>query len=88
MIRSVRWTIERKAFSWGPAKAEGIFIFSRGFGGVMDGYGMMGRGFGLTLPMGWLGMGLFTLIPIGFLVLLVLGEEATCPSCGAASKRN
>ncbi len=51
----------------------GIFIFSRGYGGMMDGYGMMGRGFGFISPMGWLGMGLFTLIPIGFLVLLVLG---------------
>jgi uncharacterized membrane protein len=51
----------------------GIFMFSRGFGGMMGGYGMMGRGFGYTSSLGWLGMALFTLIPIGFLVLLVLG---------------
>lgn len=51
----------------------GIFMFGHGFGGMMGGYGMMGRGFGFTSPMGWLGMGLFTLIPLGFLVLLALG---------------
>jgi hypothetical protein len=52
---------------------SGIFMFSHGYGGMMNGYGIMGRGFGFMSPLGWLGMLLFTLFPIGVLVLLVLG---------------
>jgi hypothetical protein len=56
----------------------GIFMLGRswsvGYGGMM-GPGMMG-GFGYWNPFGFLGMALMWLIPIGLLVLLVLGAVA------------
>ncbi|HEX9597604.1 MAG TPA: zinc ribbon domain-containing protein [Anaerolineales bacterium] len=74
----------------------GISLFGggRGYGGWgMMGPGMMG-GWGFS-PLGWIGMGFMWLIPIGFLVLTVLGivwlarsvggtaaPTRTCPSCG------
>jgi uncharacterized membrane protein len=45
-----------------------------GYGGMM-GPGMMG-GFGYWNPLGFIGMALMWLIPIGLLVLLVLGAVA------------
>ncbi|HEX9028120.1 MAG TPA: zinc ribbon domain-containing protein [Anaerolineales bacterium] len=53
---------------------SGLIFFSRGFGGMMGGYGygMMGRGFGYHSPFGFFGSALFMLIPIGFVILLVL----------------
>jgi hypothetical protein len=44
--------------------------------GMMDRYGMMGRGFGVLNPLEWLGIALMWLIPIGVLVVLVLGSIA------------
>ena len=71
----------------------------RGYGGWgMMGPGMMG-GWGFS-PFGWIGMAFMWLIPIGFLVLAVLGviwlvraigsgnqsalHGQACPSCGRA----
>jgi hypothetical protein len=43
-------------------------------GSMMGGYGMMGRGFGFGFsPLGWLGMGLMWILPVGILFLVVLG---------------
>ena len=57
---------------------SGIFMMGRfwigGYGGMM-GPGMMG-GFGYWNPFGFFGMALMWLIPIGVLVLLVLGAVA------------
>lgn len=69
-----------------------------GYGRGMMGPGMMG-GWGFS-PFGWIGMALMWLIPIGFLVLTVLGivwlvraigsgnqsgrPGQACPSCGHA----
>lgn len=76
----------------------GISLFGgRGYGSWgMMGPGMMG-GWGFA-PFGWIGMGFMWLIPVGFLVLTVLGivwlaqsvgsgnnppaPTKTCPSCG------
>lgn len=56
----------------------GVFMLGRswtgGYGGMM-GPGMMG-GFGFWNPLGFIGMALMWLIPIGLLVLLVLGAVA------------
>ena len=56
----------------------GIFMGGRswtgGYGGMM-GPGMMG-GFSFWNPLGFIGMALMWLIPIGLLVLLVLGAVA------------
>jgi uncharacterized membrane protein len=68
----------------------------RGYGWGMMGPGMMGGG-GFS-PFGWIGMALMWLIPIGFLVLALLGivwlvraigsgnqsapVNQACPSCG------
>jgi zinc ribbon protein len=70
----------------------------RGYGGWgMMGPGMMDGGWGYS-PFGWIGMIFMGLIPVGFLVLTVLGivwlvrsigsgtnpptPAKTCPSCG------
>ncbi|MBI5839824.1 MAG: zinc ribbon domain-containing protein [Chloroflexi bacterium] len=77
----------------------GISLFGggRGYGGWgMMGPGMMG-GWGFA-PFGWIGMLFMWLVPVGFLVLTVLGivwlvrtlgsgnnppaSTKTCPSCG------
>ena len=47
-----------------------------GYGGMMGGYGMMGRGYGFYNPLGWLGMALMWLVPVGIIVLLVVGVAA------------
>jgi len=56
----------------------GLFMMGRfwagGYGGMM-GPGMMGR-FGYMNPLGFFGMALMWLIPIGVLVLLVIGAVA------------
>jgi hypothetical protein len=56
----------------------GIFMMGRfgagGFGGMM-GPGMM-SGFGYYNPLGFFGMALMWLIPVGFLVLVVFGVVA------------
>lgn len=76
----------------------GISLFGggRGYGGWgMMGPGMMGWGYS---PFAWIGMSFMWLVPIGFLVLTVLGivwlvqsvgsgsnppaTTKTCPSCG------
>ena len=44
-----------------------------GYGGMMGGYGMMGRGFGWMNPLGWFGMALMWLLPLGILSLVVVG---------------
>ena len=51
----------------------GVPLFgSRTWGyGMMDGFGMMGRGF--LNPLGWFGMAFMMLIPLGLLVLLAAG---------------
>jgi hypothetical protein len=48
------------------------------YGGMMGGYGYGGmmNGFGFTSPFGFFGMALMWLIPIGLLVLVVLGVVA------------
>jgi hypothetical protein len=46
-----------------------------GYGGMMGGPGMMG-GFGYMHPFGWSGMLLGWLIPVGVIVLLVIGAVA------------
>jgi uncharacterized membrane protein len=51
----------------------GIFMFGNGYGGMMGGYGMMGRSYSFMSPLGWLGMALFILLSVGALVLLVIG---------------
>lgn len=74
----------------------GSLLGGQGYGGWgMMGPGMMGWGFA---PFGWIGMIFMWLIPVGFLVLTVLGitwlvrtlgggnnpptPAKTCPSCG------
>ncbi len=63
-------------FSW---VSRTFFGFSRvgfdrfGSDGMMGGYGMMGHGLGFYSPMGWFGMGLMWLIPLGLLALLIAG---------------
>ncbi len=68
-----------------------------GYGGWGMGPGMMGWGYA---PFGWIGMIFMALIPLGFLVLTVLGivwlvravsgnfpapaAASTCPNCGKA----
>lgn len=56
------------------------FVWQLIFPGTYAGYGMMGRGYGMYMPMmgygfgfGILGMLLMWLIPLGILVLIVLG---------------
>ncbi len=72
----------------------------RGYGGWgMMGPGMMG-GWGFS-PFGWIGMAFMWLIPVGFLVLTVLGivwvvksiggaippaHAVTCPNCGRGAQ--
>ena len=74
----------------------GLFGGGRGYGGWgMMGPGMMG-GWGFS-PFAWIGMSFMWLVPIGFLVLTVLGivwlvravgrgnttaPSRACPSCG------
>ena len=64
---------------------------------MMDGYGMMGRGFGWMAAFGWLGMALVWVIPLGLSSLVILGVASlvknlsgsgkpavppqTCPTC-------
>ncbi len=50
-----------------------FFLFGGRYGGMMRGYGMMGPGFGHMFPFGWIGMLLGLVIPVGLLVLLVVG---------------
>jgi hypothetical protein len=50
-------------------------FWSGGYGGMMRGPGMMG-GFGYMNPLGFFGMALMWLIPVGVLVLLVVGAVA------------
>jgi len=77
----------------------GLWMMGRfwtgGYGGMMGGTGMMG-GYGYMHPFGWGGMFLAWLIPVGVVVLLVVGAVAlinnlnrtanspsrTCPNCG------
>jgi hypothetical protein len=47
-----------------------------GYGGFGRFHGMMGDGFGYFSPFGFLGMGLMMLVPLGLIVLLVLGGVA------------
>lgn len=47
-----------------------------GYGGMMGGYGMMGRGSGYYNPLGWLGMVFMWLVPLGIVILLVVGVVA------------
>jgi hypothetical protein len=60
----------------------GMFMMGRtwtgGYGGMMGngGYGGMMNGFGFMSPFGFFGMALMWLIPIGLLVLVVLGAVA------------
>ena len=66
----------------------------RGGWGMMGPYGMMGWGYS---PFGWFGMLFMWLIPVGFIVLTILGitwlarnvgnttppsSQSPCPSCG------
>jgi zinc-ribbon domain len=57
----------------------GIFMMGRfgtgGYGGMMGPGGMMG-GYGYQNPLGFFGMALMWLIPLGFLVLVVFGVVA------------
>jgi len=53
----------------------GVFRFGWR-GGMMDGWGWMGRGHGIFFPFGFLGMGLMMLWPVALIVLLVLGGVA------------
>jgi len=46
------------------------------YAGFGRGHGMMGDGFGYFSPFGFLGMGLMLLLPVGLIVLLVLGGVA------------
>lgn len=50
-----------------------FFLFRGRYGGMMGGYGMMGPGFGYMFPFGWIGMLLGLLVPVGLIVLLVVG---------------
>ena len=55
------------------------FLWQLIFPGAYTGYGMMGRGYGMHMPMmgyggfGFFGMLFMWLIPLGILVLIVLG---------------
>jgi hypothetical protein len=54
------------------------FLWQWIFPGAYSGYGMMGRGYGMHMPMmgyGFMPLGMFFLwlIPLGLLVLIVLG---------------
>jgi len=42
-------------------------------GGMVGRYPMMGHDSGFWMPFGWLGMGFMWLLPLGVLVLLILG---------------
>ncbi len=56
----------------------GLWMMGRfwgGYGGMMGGPGMMG-GYGYMHPFGWGGMLLGWLIPVGVIVLLVVGAVA------------
>ncbi len=57
-----------------PSLFMGRF-WTGGYGGMMSGPGMMG-GFGYLNPLGFLGMALMWLVPVGVLVLLVVGVAA------------
>ena len=57
-----------------PSLLMGRF-WTGGYGGMMGGPGMMG-GFGYLNPLGFIGMALMWLVPVGILVLLVLGAVA------------
>ncbi len=50
--------------------------FWGGYGGMMGGPGMMGGGYNFMHPFGWGGMFLGWLIPVGVIVLLVIGAVA------------
>jgi len=49
--------------------------------GMMGGYGGMMSGWGYS-PFGWIGMALMLLIPVGILVLIVLGVTALVRNAG------
>jgi len=55
----------------------GLWMMGRfwmgGYGGMMGGPGMMGGGYNFMHPFGWSGMLLGWLIPVGVIVLLVVG---------------
>jgi hypothetical protein len=77
----------------------GLWMMGRfwtgGYGGMMGGPGMMGGGYTFMHPFGWGGMLIGWLIPVGVIVLLVIGAVAlvnnlnrsgspisrTCPNC-------
>jgi hypothetical protein len=54
------------------------WTFLRGwqFGGMMGGYGMMGRGYYPMMSFGWFGMALMWLLPIALIVLVVMGAAS------------
>ena len=83
-----------------PSLLTGRF-WQDGYGGMMGGPGMMGS-WGYMNPLGFLGMALMWLIPVGVLVLLVIGvvslfksanrpgnipsSERKCADCGKAAQ--
>lgn len=59
-----------------------------GYGGMMSGYGMMGRSYGAMNPFGWLGIAIMWLIPVAILVVLIVGVIALINNLTLPSKRN
>ena len=79
-----------------PSLMRGLF-WGNGYGGMMGGYGGMMSGWGFMNPLGFLGMALMWLLPLGTVILLAYGAavlfglskpgdalpaERNCANCG------
>ena len=70
--------------------AAGALVFGRvwRFGLHTRPFGMMEHGFGFYFPLGWIGMALLWLIPIGLLVLIVAGAVSLVGAITGSRKSN